>query len=46
MTSSIGQPGEVAKVTIRGFGSVNAIMPLYVVDGAIFSGDIPFYQPI
>ena len=41
MTSSIGQPGEAAKVTIRGFGSVNADnAPLYVVDGAMFSGDI------
>ena len=31
MTSSIGQPGEAAKVTIRGFGSVNRrIMLLYM----------------
>ena len=46
MTSSIGQPGEAAKVTIRGFGSVNADnAPLYVVDGAIFSGDISSISP-
>lgn len=46
MTSSIGQPGESAKVRIRGFGSVNADNePLYVVDGAIFSGDISSINP-
>lgn len=46
MTSSIGQPGEAAKITIRGFGSVNAdSAPLYVVDGAIFTGDISSISP-
>lgn len=46
MTSSIGQPGESAKVRIRGFGSVNADnAPLYVVDGAIFTGDISSINP-
>lgn len=45
-TSSIGQPGEAAKITIRGFGSVNAnSAPLYVVDGAIFTGDISSISP-
>ena len=38
--------GEAAKVTIRGFGSVNADnAPLYVVDGAIFDGDISSISP-
>lgn len=46
VTSSIGQPGESAKVRIRGFGSVNADnAPLYVVDGAIFIGDIASINP-
>ena len=46
ITSSIGQPGESANITIRGFGSVNADnAPLYVVDGAIFSGDISSISP-
>lgn len=46
MTSSLGQPGESAKVSIRGFGSVNADnAPLYVVDGAIFTGDIASINP-
>ena len=46
MTSAIGQPGEEASVIIRGFGSVNASnKPLYVVDGAIFNGDINTIAP-
>ena len=46
MTSSIGQPGESASIRIRGFGSVNADnAPLYVVDGAIFTGDIASINP-
>ena len=46
MTSALGQPGESAKVRIRGFGSLNADNePLYVVDGAIFTGDIASISP-
>ena len=46
MTSAHGQPGESAKVRIRGFGSVNAgSTPLYVVDGAIFTGEISSISP-
>lgn len=46
MTSGLGQPGESAKVSIRGFGSLNASNdPLYVVDGAIFTGDISSINP-
>ena len=37
--SSNGQPGEDAKVRIRGVGSINAgTEPLYVVDGMPFRG--------
>ena len=39
--SSNGQPGEDAKVRIRGVGSINAgTEPLYVVDGMPFDGDL------
>ena len=37
-TSGSGQPGEAAKIVIRGYGSINASQdPLYVVDGIPFS---------
>lgn len=46
VTSSIGQPGESANVRIRGFGSVNASnAPLYILDGAIFKGEIANINP-
>ncbi len=39
--TSTGQPGSSAAIRIRGFGSVNASSaPLYVVDGAIYNGNI------
>jgi TonB-linked SusC/RagA family outer membrane protein len=39
--SSAGQPGSNADIRLRGIGSINASSsPLYVVDGAPFSGDI------
>ena len=39
--SDNGQPGESAKVRIRGVGSINAgIEPLYVVDGVPYDGDL------
>ena len=39
--SDNGQPGESAKVRIRGVGSINAGMePLYVVDGVPYDGDL------
>ncbi|SHF87144.1 TonB-linked outer membrane protein, SusC/RagA family [Mariniphaga anaerophila] len=40
-TSSSGQPGEGAKVRIRGMGSLSASSsPLYVVDGIPYEGNI------
>lgn len=46
VTSALGQPGESASVRIRGFGSVNASnAPLYVVDGAVYNGDIANINP-
>jgi TonB-linked SusC/RagA family outer membrane protein len=41
-----GQPGTVATVRIRGFGSVNGNQdPLYVVDGVPFSGSLNSINP-
>jgi TonB-linked SusC/RagA family outer membrane protein len=46
VTSSLGQPGEAATIRIRGFGSVNASNdPLYVVDGAIYNGNMSNLNP-
>ena len=46
VTSSTGQPGESASIRIRGFGSVNASSaPLYVVDGAVFNGNLGDINP-
>ena len=45
-TSGGGQPGDPAKVVIRGFGSINASNdPLYVVDGIPFVGSISSISP-
>ena len=45
-TSGSGQPGEAAKVVIRGYGSINASQnPLYVVDGIPFDGDLSSINP-
>lgn len=44
--SGSGQPGEAAKVIIRGYGSINASKdPLYVVDGIPFDGDLSSINP-
>lgn len=46
VTSGLGQPGESASIRIRGFGSVNASSaPLYIVDGAIYNGNISNLNP-
>ena len=46
VTAATGQPGESSSIRIRGFGSVHeSNAPLYVVDGAIFSGDISSISP-
>ena len=45
-TSGGGQPGEGAKLIIRGFGSINANNdPLYVLDGVPYDGDINAINP-
>lgn len=46
VTSGLGQPGESPSIRIRGFGSVNASSnPLYVVDGAIYNGNLADINP-
>ncbi|MFD1769533.1 SusC/RagA family TonB-linked outer membrane protein [Sphingobacterium suaedae] len=41
VSSGNGQPGTGANVRLRGFGSMSASSaPLYVVDGAVFDGNI------
>lgn len=45
-TSGSGQPGESAKIVIRGYGSINASQnPLYVVDGIPYDGDLSSINP-
>ncbi|RNC63325.1 SusC/RagA family TonB-linked outer membrane protein [Proteiniphilum sp. X52] len=45
-TSALGQPGSSSSIRIRGFGSVNASnAPLYVVDGAVYNGNIADINP-
>jgi TonB-linked outer membrane protein, SusC/RagA family len=45
-TSGGGQPGSVANVIIRGFGSINASAnPLYVVDGVPYDGSLSAINP-
>lgn len=45
-TSGGGQPGDGAKLIIRGLGSINANNdPLYVLDGVPYDGDINAINP-
>ena len=44
--ASFGQPGSDAEIRLRGVGSINASSsPLYVVDGAPYSGSINSISP-
>ncbi len=46
MTSDNGQPGEAAKIRIRGIGSMSSSNdPLYVVDGVPYDGNISSINP-
>ena len=46
MTSDNGQPGESAKIRIRGIGSMaSSNDPLYVVDGVPYDGNISSINP-
>jgi TonB-linked SusC/RagA family outer membrane protein len=43
--SNSGQPGDDAKMLIRGTGTVNNSTPLYIVDGIQIDGNINFLNP-
>lgn len=46
VTSGGGQPGEDARILVRGTGSINAsAQPLYVVDGVPYDGTISSINP-
>jgi TonB-linked SusC/RagA family outer membrane protein len=45
VTSSSGQPGAAAKVSIRGIGTINNSDPLYIVDGMPIDGGIDYLNP-
>lgn len=46
VTSASGQPGEAARVRVRGIGTINNSDPLYIVDGMpIDKGGIDYLNP-
>ncbi len=45
VTSSSGQPGEAARVRVRGTGTINNSDPLYIVDGMPIGGGLDFVNP-
>ena len=45
VTSASGQPGEGARIRIRGTGTINNSDPLYIVDGMPISGGLDFVNP-
>lgn len=45
VTSNSGQPGEGARVRIRGTGTINNSDPLYIVDGMPIGGGLDFVNP-
>jgi len=45
VTSSSGQPGEAARIRIRGTGTINNSDPLYIVDGMPIEGGLDFVNP-
>ena len=45
VTSASGQPGEAARVRIRGIGTINNSEPLYIVDGMPIEGGLDYLNP-
>lgn len=46
VTAASGQPGEAARIRVRGIGTVNNSNPLYIVDGMpIDAGGIDYLNP-
>lgn len=45
VTSSSGQPGEAARIRVRGIGTINNSDPLYIVDGMPIEGGLDYVNP-
>ncbi|WP_245542036.1 TonB-dependent receptor [Proteiniphilum acetatigenes] len=45
VTSASGQPGDAAKVRVRGIGTINNSNPVYIVDGMPIDGGIDYLNP-
>ena len=45
VTSNSGQPGDGARVRIRGVGTINDSDPLYIVDGMPIEGNLDYISP-
>ena len=45
VTSASGQPGDGARIRVRGVGSINSSDPIYIVDGMPISGGIDYLNP-
>ena len=45
VTTNSGQPGDGARVRIRGIGTINNSDPLYIVDGMPIEGNIDYISP-
>ncbi len=44
-TSASGQPGDAARVRVRGVGTINNSDPLYIVDGMPIEGGLDYLNP-
>lgn len=45
VTSASGQPGEAARIRVRGTGTINNSDPLYIVDGMPIEGGLDYLNP-
>ncbi|MBP3767608.1 MAG: TonB-dependent receptor [Prevotella sp.] len=45
VTSASGQPGDAARIRIRGTGTINNSEPLYIVDGMPIEGGLDYVNP-
>ena len=45
VTSASGQPGDAARIRVRGTGTINNSDPLYIVDGMPIEGGLDYVNP-
>ena len=45
VTSASGQPGDAARIRVRGIGTINNSDPLYIVDGMPIEGGLDYLNP-